>query len=280
MRPVALSGRAWLPLGLLLAGLLLTPPPARAQARQLLFLETFNALAAPAAGGAAAALPRWWQGPHLRLMPGAGRDGSTALQVTYVPSPEGSERIAINLPLRRAVTRARLSFDVRFAEGFRFARGGKLLGLGPARPVTGGAARRPDGWSARAMWREQGRIATYLYEQQGTKRFGIGQLSREPVLNPGEWHHISLDLRLNEPGQADGAALLAVDGRPVALSQGLSLRGASVENLAPIGQLLLHTFFGGSDPSYQPRDADGRPLTLTALFDNLQVTSDQPISAR
>lgn len=243
------------------------------QARQLLFLETFNAPPGSAARSA------WWGGDaHLQLVPAAGRDASTALQVTYVPSPEGSERIAINLPLRRSVSRARLAFDVRLDQAFPFSRGGKLLGLGPPQPVTGGDPRRTDGWSARAMWREHGHIATYLYEQQASKRFGVGQSSREPVLTPGEWHHISLDLQLNDPGRANGRVVIAVDGRAVAQSEDRVLRGEGAEGDAPIAQLLLHTFFGGADASYQPRDAEGRPMTVTALFDNLQVTSDQPIS--
>jgi len=262
------------------AALPLTGQPVRAQvqARQLLFLETFNAPLTSAK--AQTAQPPTWltDDAHLRLIPAAGLDGSTALQVTYVPSAEGSERIAINLPLRRRVSRARLAFDVRFNEAFRFARGGKLLGLGPARPVTGGDPRRPDGWSARAMWRENGHIATYLYEQQASKRFGIGQLSREPVLTAGEWHHISMDLRLNDPGRANGRVAIAVDGRPVAVSEDVQLRGEGAEGETLIAQLLLHTFFGGSDTSYQPRDSEGRPQMVTALLDNLQVTSDQPIN--
>lgn len=259
-----------------MTGLLLvaSPHPVQAQARQLLFLETFNS------GSVERQSRRWLDERHLKLIERAGPDGSTALEVTYVPSSEGSERIAINLPLRRPVSRARLAFDVRFAGNFSFARGGKLLGLGPARPVTGGDPRRPDGWSARAMWRENGRIATYLYEQQATRRFGISQLSLEPVLRPGEWHHVSLDLQLNDPGQSNGSASLRVDGRLVAVSEGLRLRGDGVTTMAPIDQLLLHTFFGGSDLSYQPRDGDGELLTLTALFDNLQVTSEDPIPGR
>jgi hypothetical protein len=245
------------------------------QARQLLFLETFNSMDA-----AALQSQRWLDAPHLKRLAGAGPDGSTALEVTYVPSPEGSERIAINLPLRRSVSRARLAFDVRFAPDFTFARGGKLLGLGPARPVTGGDPRRPDGWSARAMWREDGRLGTYLYEQFATRRFGIGQLSQQPVLVPGEWHHVTLDLQLNDPRQTNGLMSIRVDGRVVAMSDGLALRGDTGTATALIGQLLFHTFFGGADPSYQPRDAQGQLITLTALLDNLQVTSDEPIPGR
>ena len=268
--------REWMLLGAAAVGLLCAGPgPALSQQRQLLFLETFNALTTTG-GGSESSRP-WFAAEHLRLIPGAGLDGSTALQVTYVPSSAGSERIAINLPLRRSVSRARLSFEVRFEDGFPFGRGGKLLGLGPLSPVTGGDPRRPDGWSARMMWREGGRLSTYLYEQLSSRRFGIGDVSALPVLEPGEWHIVTLDLRLNSPGQADGAALIEVDGRRVASSDGVLFGGRGSGAVVPIDQLLFHTFFGGSDPSYQPRDSQGQPITVTALFDNLRVTSDQPI---
>ena len=270
--------RAAVAFGLLCAG----TGPALSQQRQLLFLETFNAPTATESGSASAAL--WFSAKHLKLISGAGPDGSTALQVSYVPSAAGSERIAINLPLRRSVSRARLSFEVRFADGFPFGRGGKLLGLGPLSPVTGGDPRRPDGWSARMMWREGGRLSTYLYDQQSTRRFGIGDVSARPVLAPGEWHVVTMDLHLNNLGQADGAAEIEVDGRRVASSEGVLFAGRESGAVVPIDQLLFHTFFGGSDPSYQPRDSEGQPITVMALFDNLRVTSDerfgQPASSR
>ena len=273
MTPQRRDGRlsAAVAVGLLCAG----PGPVLSQQRQLLFLEAFNA-PTPIASSSDSASP-WLSAKHLKLIPGAGLDGSTALQVSYVPSAAGSERIAINLPLRRSVSRARLSFEVRFEDGFPFGRGGKLLGLGPLSPVTGGDPRRPDAWSARMMWREGGRLSTYLYEQQSSRRFGIGDVSAQPVLGPGEWHIVTMDLRLNNPGQADGAAVIEVDGRRVASSEGVLFAGRGSGAVVPIDQLLFHTFFGGSDPSYQPRDSEGQPITVTALFDNLRVTSDEPL---
>jgi hypothetical protein len=265
------------------------PLPVWAQAPQLLFQETFEPRAdlAPVAAGRAAReqraapkrAPRLIPAPHdshLSLVAGAGPDGSTALQVRYVGNTKGSERVAINLPLRRAVSRARLSFDVRFAPDFDFRSGGKLLGLAPLRPVTGGALRRPDGWSARLSFQPQGAVATYLYDQAVTlRRFGVGQKSAEPVFQPGTWHHVSLDLQLNEPGAANGSVLIHVDGVPVVAANGLMLRGTGgAETL--IQKLLFHTFHGGSDASYTPRDAEGRPTTVSALFDNILVTSNQP----
>ncbi|MFO7629004.1 MAG: hypothetical protein R6W06_05705 [Prochlorococcaceae cyanobacterium] len=193
----------------------------------------------------------------------------------YLGNEKGSERIAINLPLQRSVSRARLSFDVRFSPDFDFARGGKLLGLAPRRPVTGGAPRRPDGWSARLSFQPQGGVATYIYDQPvKRRRFGIVKRSREPVFQPGTWHHVSLDLQLNDAARANGSAMIHVDGALVVNATGLELRGSGL-NQAPIQKLLFHTFHGGSNDAYTPRDALGQPAVVSALFDNILITSDQ-----
>lgn len=274
---------------LVLSALAAVPLPVGAQVPELLFQETFESKAALAPTGSGRADLEQRAAPkrppqliplphdsHLSLVAGAGPDGSTALQVRYVGNAKGSERVAINLPLRRSVSQARLSFDVRFAPDFDFRSGGKLLGLAPLRPVTGGALRRPDGWSARLSFQSQGAVATYLYDQAVTlRRFGVGQKSAEPVFQPGRWHHVSLDLQLNEPAAANGSVLIRVDGVPVVAAKGLMLRGTGgAETL--IQKLLFHTFHGGSDASYTPRDAEGRPTTVSALFDNILVTSHQP----
>lgn len=280
-------GMLWtLPLPWLLVAL---PSPAFSQARQLLFEERFEPRlgfepvgsgrthAASTLSSSRRPLIPAPQDPHLSLVSGAGPDGSTALQVLYVPNAKGSERVAINLPLQGSVSQARLAFDVRFELGFDFAEGGKLLGLAPRRPVTGGDPRRPDGWSARLAFQPRGRVATYLYDQPvSRRRFGVGKKSREQVFWPGTWHHISLDLQLNDPGQANGTATIHVDGALVVKSNGLELRGSGADRVL-IERLLFHTFHGGSHEGYTPRDAAGQPTIVRALFDNIQVTSDQPL---
>ena len=55
-----------------------------------------------------------------------------------------------------------LSYRVLFEKGFDFRRGGKLPGLGGGKANTGGNKPTGDGWSARYMWGEDGKL---LYER-------------------------------------------------------------------------------------------------------------------
>lgn len=107
--------------------------------------------------------------PAIHLEPGVGPDGSDAIRVDYVGYEKGSQRVSVYLPLSQSVSRATLSFDVRFDQDFKWAIGGKLHGLGPQKPVTGGRSKQPDGWSARMMWKTDGKVMTYLYDQSPEK---------------------------------------------------------------------------------------------------------------
>ena len=81
---------------------------------------------------------------QLEVVKGVGVDGGAAIRATYVPSKRGSERIVVSYPIKPALEYT-LNYDVKFEKDFDFTHGGKLHGLGPDKPVTGGKAMRPDG---------------------------------------------------------------------------------------------------------------------------------------
>jgi hypothetical protein len=63
-----------------------------------------------------------------------------------------------------------LSYDVYFPAGFDFAKGGKLPGLSASDfdsgcTDDGSVKRTPNRWSERVMWRENGRVELYSYDQ-------------------------------------------------------------------------------------------------------------------
>jgi hypothetical protein len=202
--------------------------------------------------------------------PGAGPDGSDAIRIAYPPHGTGSQGVVKRIPLEAAVAAATLSFDVCFERDFQWVRGGKLPGLGPAEPLTGGAARTPSGWSARIMFQPEGRCSTYLYDQNPAEQWGVGHLSPEPVFAAGRWHRVEFLVKLNAPGRSDGFACIRVDGVEVARSAQVEFRGTDTE-ATQIRQLLFSTFHGGDDSTWTPVDAEGNPITMHALFDNIRV---------
>jgi hypothetical protein len=209
--------------------------------------------------------------PHVQLIRKGGPDGSKAIRVSYVGSKEGSERVVVGYPLKKAVMEATLAFDVRFGEDFQWVKGGKLHGLGPENPVTGGKAREPDRWSARIMFSGDARSKSYLYEQSPDKKFGVGDMSKVPVFKKGVWQKVRIRVKLNTPGKADGEFAVHVDGKQVNQQSGVEFRARDGKGTL-ISRMLFSTFHGGDSPGHAPKDNKGNFITVHADFDNFLVT--------
>ena len=173
-------------------------------------------------------------------------------------------------PLASHAQEAELSFDVLFEEDFQWTGGGKLHGLGPAHPVTGGNPRSPQKWSARAVFRPGGAVATYIYDQTPGTKYGAGRKSEGPVFQQGRWHHVQLRMRVNTPGLKDGWTRIVVDGRTVVEQDGLEFRGSGTPG-TDVRTFLFSTFHGGIGPKWTPVNESGEPVTVHALFDNFEV---------
>ncbi len=208
---------------------------------------------------------------HVELARGAGPDGSDAIRVAYVGGTMGSERIVVGYPLGAEVDQATLSFDVRFDKDFQWVGGGKLHGLGPKNPISGGNERKPAGWSARIMFGREGRCSTYLYDQTPEKKYGIGKSSGRPVFEAGRWHHVVLQVGLNTPGEPDGFATIRIDGETVVDSRNVTYRGVGGPE-TQIQRFLFSTFHGGHTAEWAPVDAQGNFVTVHADYDNILVT--------
>ena len=218
--------------------------------------------------------------PRLVAVAGEGVGGSRALRTTYVGGPTGSGVMARAIPLGEAGSDYTLNYDVRFDRDFQFVRGGKMHGFGPARSVTGGDPLRPDGWSARVMWREKGRPVTYTYHQDQRDKYGDDGPAVAPfAFALDRYYAVSLHVRLNDPESANGLVRLYVDGALVSAQEGLRLRSvASKDSL--IGNFLFSTFHGGHDPSWAPRNAAGAYVDVHAYYDNIAVYPGERIRKR
>jgi len=207
---------------------------------------------------------------NVSLLPGGGPDGSPAIRVAYVGYEQGSGRIVASYPLSGRVKEATLSYDVRFSEDFQWVRGGKLHGLGPENPVTGGDPRMPEKWSARVMFKPDGRSMSYLYEQSPDTKYGVGDTSKAPVFTKGRWQHVDIQVSVNTPGKADGSFSVHIDGKRTNHQPAVEFR-ASDSGKTLISKMLFSTFHGGHTPSYAPKDPGGKYATVHADFDNFSV---------
>lgn len=202
---------------------------------------------------------------------GDGVGGTDAVRVLYVGYPRGSERVLFNQPLYYRSDYYELSFDVKFCDNFDFARGGKLHGLGPAQPVTGGNQVSADGWSARAMWGTGGILKTYTYHQNLNKKYGDTRIAKDFRFVPGEYYHVTYKLQLNQPsGAYNGWFAILVNGKERVRQDNVQFRSVEIPE-SKIQTFLFNTFHGGSDPSWAPRNADKSYKIDCALFDNFRV---------
>jgi len=208
---------------------------------------------------------------RVEVVDDEGVDGSKALRVTYRGNQRGSERIVNTFKLDKPLDEATLVFDVKFDKDFQFRKGGKLHGLGPDNRVTGGNKMKPDGWSARAMWREDG-LNTYVYCQDKDNQYGQGpDRSLDFQFEKQRYYSVCIYVKLNDPvDQANGSVRIYVNGKGVAEDRDIQFRAEDGDH-TKITHLLFSTFHGGEDPSWAPRNEEGDYIDVHAYFDNFAV---------
>ncbi len=207
----------------------------------------------------------------VEIVPGSGVNGSSGLRVTYISNELGSKRIVSRFALSEAVTEASLSYDVKFEEDFQFVKGGKIHGLGPSNPIAGGDPMKPSGWSARVMFFDQGKIASYLYHQKKIIKYGDTHINEDFKFQSGKFYSITLYTKINSSAEsADGEAWVYVDGKRI-IGQSNVQFWKSNQELSKISKFMFSTFFGGHDTSWAPKDTSGKYKNVHAIFDNFVV---------
>jgi len=180
----------------------------------------------------------------------------------------------VDLTTAKEVT---LGYSVMFEEDFEWNKGGKLPGLygGDNAEVAIGCAggrRSPECFSARFMWRSDGRGELYTYlppyttpEFAANKKqctvapmsdcnptYGASVGRGAFVFEPGVWNQISERVRLNDAGQANGELEMFYNGQSVMKVTGLMLRD---NDLGRIRGIQMETFFGGHTADFaSPKD--------------------------
>jgi len=152
----------------------------------------------------------------------------------------------------------RLSYRVLFEKGFDFRRGGKLPGLAGGKANTGGKKPTGDGWSARYMWSDGGKLGLYLYHLDQKTQYG-DRFPLQDKATPGQWLTLSQIVQVNTPGKADGRIRVWLNEKLALDRKGLRLRGKVEPEVALVDQFMFSTFHGGSTRKWAPvRDCHAR----------------------
>ncbi len=218
--------------------------------------------------------------PLLEIIANEGVNGTHGLKATYQGCDRGSERIVIRYRLLERVQEATLCYDVRFEEDFQFVRGGKLNGLGPDRPISGGNEMTSEGWSARVNFSSDESLRTYLYIQNKDGIYGASRSGNEFTFERGRYYAVSLHMKLNSNTDSiDGFAKIYVDGELLVDHTEVQFRASTVPE-SEISNLLFSSFHGGSSPVWAPRDDEGNYATVHAMFDNFAVYEGRSIRSK
>jgi len=147
---------------------------------------------------------------------------------------------------------AEMSYTLRFSKDFDFVKGGKLPGLcgGPENVSGGRPANGTNGFSARLMWRKDGRGEAYVYHknQKGDygDSFAFPADFRFPTDTPVK---VRLAVSMNTPGKRDGALRVWIDEKVLVERSDMEWR--TVDTFGVDG-LYFETFHGGGDKSWAP----------------------------
>ena len=185
-----------------------------------------------------------------------------------------------------------LTYRLYFEPGFDFAKGGKLPGLAAAAfdsgcSEDGSTKRQTSNWSERLMWRANGRLQLYSYDQsrpsggcgvektidelEGEQPFEMpGAIPKDDKfrLGPGVWYTVRISVRVNDNDSvtyqrdASGNLIKDMDGFPQPTGGNgevsLAIRAAdgSVERLLILPQVALRDECNGPCPKTVPDSAD------------------------
>ncbi|MGL5866441.1 MAG: polysaccharide lyase [Dermatophilaceae bacterium] len=186
--------------------------------------------------------------------------GQGVLRANFPPNTAGSKNSGFVFDkVFPDAEEATLEFRVRF-EGtgpdktFQWAAGGKLPGLGgstvdmPPTGCTTDVNANENGFTARAMWREEGELVTYVYtpdRDPATTKCGL-DISFFEGATADRWYTIRQHIRMNTPGQRDGVLEMFVDGQRTLAKTDMLYR-LDGKSGVKINSLLVHTFRGGKE---------------------------------
>lgn len=182
-----------------------------------------------------------------------------AYRVDYEIGEIGPEKggIGWRYPINKSNV-TELTYKVTFSRGFQWVKGGKLPGLcgGPESVTGGNRADGKNGFSARLMWRADGRGEAYVYHMNQPTRFGESfPFPSSFRFHAGNSLLVQLRICMNDPGRRNGKLdvwLTPTDtGRKLHVISRADMEWRATRDISVDG-LLFETFYGGSNKSWAP----------------------------
>ena len=190
------------------------------------------------------------------------RGGNKLFHVDYTIGEIGPEKggIGWRYPIGNCEV-AQMIYTVRFSKDFDWVKGGKLPGLcgGPLNVSGGKPANGTNGFSARLMWRAEGRGEAYVYHKNQGGNYG------DSFAFPADFRfsteidiRVRMRVEMNTPGYKNGKLYVWIATRG-AESEQLMVSRTNMEwrtvDTFGIDAVYFETFYGGGDKTWAPSRA-------------------------
>lgn len=188
-----------------------------------------------------------------------GEGEEAALRVSFAPGEIGPEKggAGWRWPFGRQEG-AELRYTLTFGPNFEFVKGGKLPGLcgGPENVSGGHPADGENGFSARLMWRREGRGEVYVYHKNQPDKYGHSFPFPADFRFPeGQPVGVRMAVTMNTPGKRDGTLRVWItlpDAAEKLMVEQTDMEWRSKDTFGVDG-LYFETFYGGGDKSWAPK---------------------------
>jgi len=213
------------------------------------------------------------------------RDDKDWLRVSYAVGGIGPEKGGVGWrwpipstgsgPSAARHESAELRYTVRFSKDFDWVKGGKLPGLcgGPDNVSGGRPATGTNGFSARLMWRKDGRGEAYAYHVNANQRgdYGDSFTFPETFRFPTEKDvHVRMAVVMNTVGKRDGTVRVWIAtgaAKEQLMVERTDMEWRTVDTFG-VDSVYFESFHGGSDESWAPTrewwgEFEGRRVTAT-----------------
>lgn len=149
-----------------------------------------------------------------------------------------------------------ISYKVKFQNGFDWAIGGKIPGLGGGKVYAGGEdPSAGDGWSFRPVWHQYSNVnngnpflAPYAYyvDQPGT--YG-NEFSKRYTITDNTWYTVWIRVKMNTGSSSNGIIHMKVNNSTVYYDG--SFRWVTQNSGREIDELMWDIFRGGAGSAYE-----------------------------
>jgi hypothetical protein len=204
------------------------------------------------------------------------RDGIPWLRVNYTIGGIGPEKggAGWRWPIGTHEA-AELRYSLRFNEDFDFVKGGKLPGLsgGPENVSGGRPSDGNNGFSARLMWRRDGRGEAYVYHKNQPDKYGHSFPFPDEFRFPtGKPVQVRIGVTMNTPKLRDGKLRVWITLPEAAERLVVEQTQMEWRNTSSFGvdSLYFETFHGGNDSTWAPTRA------CWAEFGKMEVSRCEP----